>query len=142
MKNIVVLLAVILMGSFLSAQVVLTMNITKAAEEKFDITFPNAKMVTWGKEGTNYEADFKLDETSMSAEFTPEGVYVCKKMKMEVPALPQVTMDYLIRNYSGRPASNAVMITQADGKINYEVKVEENELTFDETGKYISMKRK
>ena len=143
MKKLFLMLALIFIGGYASAQIVLTANVPKAVEEKFDALYPTASMVMWEKEGDNYEADFKMDSKSYSAVFEPSGTFVQKEESIEEASLPTGVKDYLAKNYPGKKLVERIKITKADGKIMYEVEVEstETEFTFDESGNYVSQKK-
>jgi hypothetical protein len=141
MKKMILMIAMISIGVYANAQMVLTANVPKATEEKFDALFPKATMVTWEKEGTNYEADFKLDGQSMSAVFTPDGGYVQKEMKIDETALPTEAKEYIGKTYPGKKIVECVKIIKANEAVFYEAEVEKNEMTFDANGKYLSTKK-
>jgi hypothetical protein len=141
MKKLILILAMISMGGYATAQKILTSSVPKAAEAKFDALFPKATMVTWEKEGVNYEADFKLDGTSMEAVFAPDGTYIQKEITIDETALPTEAKEYIGKTYPGKKITECVKIVKADGKVFFEAEVEENEMTFDENGTYLSSKK-
>jgi hypothetical protein len=141
MKKLILFVGMLLTGIFANAQMVLGTSVPKVVKDKFDAQFVNASMVTWEKEGNNYEADFKLDGTSMEAVYTPEGVYVQKEISIENADLPTATREYLGKNYPGKKITECTKIVKADGKVFYEAEVEENEMTFDTNGNYLSSKK-
>jgi hypothetical protein len=141
MKKIILMFAMISMGIYANAQIVLAASVPKAAKEKFETLFPKATMVTWEKEDANYEADFKMDNQSMEAVFTAEGVYIQKEIHIDETALPVATREYLGKNYPGKKIKESLKIVKADGTVFYEAEVEETEMTFNASGNYISSKK-
>jgi|ERR1041385_3392023 uncharacterized membrane protein YkoI len=143
MRKLFLMLALVFIGGYASAQVVLTANVPKEVREKFDAMYPSASMVMWEKEGGNYEADFKMESKSYSAVFEPSGTFVQKEESIEEASLPTGAKEYLGKNYPGKKLVECVKITKADGKIMYEAEVEatETEFTFDESGNYVSQKK-
>ena len=142
MKKMILMLAMFSFIGIANAQMVLPTSVPKEVKDKFDGLFPKATMVTWEKEGTNYESDFKLDDQSMSAVFTPAGGYVQKEITIGDTLLPTAAKEYIGKNFPGKKITESVKIIKADGKIFFEAEVEKNIMTFDADGKYLSTKAK
>jgi uncharacterized membrane protein YkoI len=111
--------------------------ITKA----FAAKFPGATEVKWGKESAKeYEAEFKLNNTTVSANFNTDGSWTETETKIPVPDLPSPVSAAITGKYPGAVIAIAEKV-EKPGKVYYEVqlktsgKKKEAELTAD--GKFM-----
>ncbi len=140
MKKLFSMIVMISIGGYATAQMVLEKNVPKAVTDEFTVLYPTIKGEKWEKKKTNYEASFDQDKMEMKVSFTPAGALVCTKEDIEVSALPEASRDYMEKTYPGKKGSDACKETTAGGKVSYKVKVDENKLTFDADGKFVSVK--
>lgn len=56
-----------------------------------------------------------------------------------MPGLPASVAAYVTRNYPGAKIKEAGKVTHADGRITYEAEVNEKDLVFDESGKFVKI---
>ena len=118
MKNIlIVLLAVI--GTSLSASCQL--KITEAAKKAFSSMFPTATNVKWENENaTEYEANFKLNNVAVSANFKHDGTWVETETTINTKELPAAVTNAINTKYPGVTYTRAEKIEKPGGKILYE----------------------
>jgi hypothetical protein len=107
-----------------------------AAKKAFDKNYPLAK-ASWGREGMNYEANFKQDGKTMSVVIDRSGTIVETETSISVTDLPKAVQDYMKKNYPGVKIEEAARIVKANGDINYEAEVHHKDIVFDVTGKFI-----
>ena len=124
MKRIfIVLVAVIVTGISASCQV----KVTEAAKKAFAAKFPNATDVKWGKENaTEYEAEFKLNNQPVSANFKMDGSWVETETTIKVNDLPQVVINAIKTKYPGNAITLAEKIEKTGGKFIYEAVIKVN----------------
>lgn len=115
-------------------------NITVPAVVKssFEKKYPNAAKVLWEKEDGNYEANWggKSGEDN-SGIFTPSGDFVEAGTAMPVSGLPKAIAAYVQQHYKGAKITEAVKVTDAQGKLLYEAEVNGKDIVFDENGKFV-----
>lgn len=105
----------------------------------FQSKFPAAKKVEWAMEdSTEYEAEFTVDSTKMSANFDAEGNWKETEWKVEVSTLPTAVSDSLNVLYEGFNINKAeVSESPGHGKV-YEVLLKNDststEVVLDENG--------
>jgi hypothetical protein len=114
-------------------------NIPAAVRTAFAGEFPDANDVNWGKEGTNYEAEFENGETETSAVFDANGQLLEIEIEIDVASLPAAILGYIETNYKGQKIREAAKIVNADGSVNYEAEVSRKDLIFDVNGTYIKI---
>jgi hypothetical protein len=122
----------------------ISQNVTapKAVKSAFEQKFPNAENVKWGKENTNeYEAEFTLNMTPMSANFLKDGTWLETETSIAIDQLPQAIIDAVRLNYSGGTIRDASKIEKPDNTIVYEtdikIKSKTKEVVFDEKGNVV-----
>lgn len=112
---------------------------TKAAKNAFNTKFPDAENVKWGKENSKeYEAEFTLNGTDMSANFLKDGTWVETETSMGVDNLPQAVKDAVKSNYPNGRIVGASKIEKPNKDTIYETDIEikskTKEVVFDEKG--------
>ena len=97
-----------------------------------------AKKVTWEKENGNYEANWggRSGEDN-SVQFTPAGDFIEIVNAIAVSQLPAPVITYVKSHYKGAKITEAGRVTDAKGKIFYEVEVNRKDIIFDEKGNII-----
>src|ERR1700758_994546 len=85
--------------------------------------FPNAKLITWEKEGANFEAEFDMDKVKTSVLLNISGDLLETETAIAVSSLPKTAIEYLAKTYKGEKIEEAAKIVEADGKIKYEAEV-------------------
>ncbi len=109
----------------------------KAVQAALVKNFPGSSAVRWDKEDKNYEADFKQNGKTLSAEFTGDGVLLESEVTIKTSELPASVLKYVKEHYKGATIKEAAKITKASGEINYEAEVNKTDVMFDADGKFI-----
>jgi len=95
---------------------------TAAAAKAFRQKFPDAKTVTWGKEGKNaYEATFILDGRKGSANFYGTGEWMETEMSIPQSAAPTAVVDQFMKSFPGATITEVYRIETNKRKDNYEI---------------------
>lgn len=141
MKLRIMLSGLLLLGLQACAQV----TPPQAVKDAFQQKFPDAKKVDWGKEDANeYEAEFKLMGTEMSANFDEQGNWMETETGLKKKEVPAEVMKAMQENFPSGKFNELAKIEKPDGKTYYEAEVEQNEKTtealFDGSGKMVSKK--
>ncbi|MBS1934083.1 MAG: PepSY-like domain-containing protein [Bacteroidetes bacterium] len=113
-----------------------------AVTASFTKQFPNASNVKWGKENAKeYEANFKLNGISMSANYDLNGGWKETETEIAVTDLPLVVSKSIKTKYPDAIISGADKIEKSDGKIIYEADIKSNgkkkEIELYEDGKFV-----
>ncbi len=110
-------------------------GVVKAALQK---NYPQAKNVGWEKEKGNYEANWggKSGEDN-SVQFTPAGKFIEIVKAIPATELPKSIVDYVHKNYKGAKITEAGKVTDAQGKLSYEVEVQRKDIIFDQNGNFV-----
>ena len=118
MKNIfIVLLAVMVASLSASCQ----LKVTEAAKKAFTAMFPNATNLKWEKESADeYEANFKLNNVAVSANFKHDGTWVETETTINTKELPAAVTNTINTKYPGATYTRAEKIEKPGGKILYE----------------------
>jgi hypothetical protein len=110
--------------------------VKKANMEKY----PESKMhhITWEKEDGNYEANWGgKDGEANSAMFSPSGNFIEIVKAISISGLPKSTLEYVKAHYKGEKITEAGKVTDANGKLSYEVEVHKKDVIFDENGNFV-----
>ncbi len=115
------------------------LNVPTAVRTALSKKYPEAKKVTWEKEHGNYEANWggKSGEDN-SVQFTPSGNFIEIVKAIPVSQLPKNTLDYVKAHYKGEKINEAGKVTNATGKLSYEVEVHKKDVIFDENGNFVN----
>ena len=113
-------------------------DIPAAVTSAFQKNFPKAEELRWDKEGSNYEASFEWNEVDQSVLFDARGNTLETEMEIAQNELPKAALDYVAAHYNGKSVKEAAKITDASGKVTYEVEIKGKDLMFDNSGTYLS----
>lgn len=136
------LLATLFCSAFLFvsafAQNIKADKVPSSVKAALQAKYPDAKGVSWEKEKGNYEANWggKSGEDN-SVLFTPSGKFLEMEKLIPVSDLPNTAVNYVKDHYKSARIHEAEKITDAKGKISYEIAVNKQELVFDESGNLI-----
>jgi len=123
-KNFIVLIAAIIIGFSANCQ---GLKVPEAVQNAFTARFPNATNLKWGKENAKeYEAEFKLNGNSISANFSQDGTWVETESVIPESELPSAVKAAVGKKYPGAPITLAEKTEQPGNKILYEVSVKVN----------------
>jgi len=99
-------------------------TVPKAVTDAFAKKFPGATNIKWGKESAKeFEAEFKLNGKTMSANFLTDGNWTATEAMIEVAALPAAVVATVTAKYPGYTIIGADKIEKAGGKITYEAEI-------------------
>jgi len=138
LKLSIVLSAGLLLTHQLMAQNIKSSLVPQAVTKALISKYPEANKISWEKESGNYEANWggKSGE-DMSVQFTPAGVYVQQVKAIDLNQLPAAVKQYAAVHYKGSKIKEPGKVTDAAGKISYEVEIKGKDVLFDEQGKFI-----
>ena len=138
--QIVTLCFALMFTSMLCAQKLNNKDVPAVVKSALESKYPQAKNVTWEKEKGNYEANWggKSGEDN-SVQFTPTGEFIEIEKAISVSQLPKSIDSYVKENYKGAKITEAGKVTDAKGKISYEVEVNKKDLVFDEKGNFVKL---
>lgn len=118
-KYAIALVALVVIGMQIHAQHI---KVPVAVQKAFAQKFPGAEAVSWGKENaTEYEAEFKWNNTSVSANFKTNGDWVETETVIPVTELPKAVTDAIAKKYPRSVLNKAEKTEQPGGKLSYEV---------------------
>lgn len=116
MKNILMTTLVVLATSFTFAGIP-----PEKIKIAFEKKFPNANKIKWGKEGkTEWEAEFKMNEISCSANFAIDGSWLETETEIKVSELPEVVSKAILSKYPTAKITSADKIESAKKPTVYE----------------------
>jgi hypothetical protein len=139
MKKFIFLANFIFIYLAVQAQHLVVPSLVKKA---FAAKFPHATNIKWGKENAKeYEAEFKQDNISVSANFKSNGDWVETETTIPVADLPLAVSNAIRIKYPGSEISRTEKLEKPGNKIYYEavviVKGKSKELEINEDGSYI-----
>jgi hypothetical protein len=103
---------------------VFAIKVPKAVKDAFEKKFPAATNVSWAKENAKeYEANFKLNGTAMSANFLSNGNWKETETEITIAGLPAAVSDAIKSSYKGYSITGADKIETAEGAISFEADI-------------------
>ena len=124
MKTYIVVLILAIAGLSANCQSIKVPAVVKTA---FSTKYPAATNVKWGKENAKeYEAEFKLNKNSVSANFKPDGTWVETESVIPASELPAAVKTAVNAKYPGALITLAEKTEQPGDKILYEVSFKVN----------------
>jgi hypothetical protein len=114
-------------------------DVPKAIADAFAKKFPGATNIKWGKENAKeYEAEFKLNGKSISANFLTDGTWVETESEIPAAELPAAITTVLQTSYKAAAVLKVFKIVKAKGDTTYEVEIKgagkKKELIFNTDG--------
>lgn len=103
----------------------------------FTKTFPAAEKVKWGKEKSDYEAEFSLNGKNMAAVYDKAGKLKETEEDIATKDLPSAVQSYVKEHYKNAVIKEAAKISTPAGVVTYEAEVNKTDLIFDTNGKFI-----
>jgi len=96
-------------------------NVPAAVTKAFNSKYPSATDVKWGKESAKeYEAEFKLNGNSVSANFGADGAWVETETAIKTADLPAAVVAAISKNYPGAVITTAEKLEEPGDKLLYE----------------------
>jgi hypothetical protein len=136
MKNLLMVTALAFVGFSACGQKLDASKVPAPVKASFAKQYPNLA-VKWEKEGVKYEANFKLNGSTMSALYESGGALTETEMDIKITDLPAAVTAYVKEHYAGKKIKEAAKLTNADGSVNYEAEVNGTDVIFDANGKFI-----
>jgi len=138
MKNIFILLVVF---SISLVPAFSQKNAPDNVKNEFAKKYPSAQSVKWDSEEANeWEAEFKINGTEMSASFDNKGVWLETETEISVKDLPAAVTNSLAKDFAGFKTGE-VSANETPQMKGYEVALKKGEATFevvfDNSGKVI-----
>ena len=138
MKNLILVIAA---SAFISLSVSAQKNVPALVKTAFSQKFVKATDVKWDKEGkTEWEAEFKLDGKSYSANFDTKGNWAETEYSITTSEIPVVVKTVINKDYSAYKIKGSDISETPKGKV-YEITfikgTKSMEVVFDEKGKVI-----
>ena len=102
-------------------------NVPPAVSKAFSNKYAGATNVKWGKENAKeYEAEFKLNGNSVSANFGADGSWVETETVIKVTDLPAAIVAAIKKNYPGAVITVAEKLEEPGDKLLYETVIKVN----------------
>jgi len=99
-------------------------SVPAAVTKDFAGKYPGATNVKWGKESAiEYEAEFKLNGNSVSANFSADGTWVETETMVKTADLPAAVVAAIYKNYPGAVITNAEKLEEPGDKLLYEATI-------------------
>jgi Putative beta-lactamase-inhibitor-like, PepSY-like len=99
-------------------------NVPADVTKAFNAKFPGAIDIKWGKENAKeYEAEFKLNGTTVSANFGVDGKWTETESTITAGELPAAVSNSINTKYPGAVIYLAEKIEKPEGTLLYEVHI-------------------
>ena len=122
MKRSAIIVVVLAMSLFACAQ-----TPPKSVKDNFSSKLSGANKVKWDQEEANeWEAEFKMNGSEMSASFNNAGTWLETEKEIKEKELPVVVVNVLSDKYSGYKVGEVAEI-QKPGFSGYEIDLEKGE---------------
>ena len=103
------------------------LNVPEAVKSAFTAKFPDATDVKWEKENSKeLEANFKLNNTNVSANFGLDGSWVETETTIAASELPVAISSAINKKYPGAVFTRTEKIEKPGGKVLYEANIKVN----------------
>lgn len=123
-----------LAGSFSLVSCAQNKNVPEKVQRIFTEKYPTAQEVKWNKENADFEVSFDLDDKDVSIVYDANGKEKEVEMEIQKSELPQAVLGYLEEHQKGKKIKETAKITDANGKVSFEVEIKGKDLMFDEQG--------
>ncbi len=95
-----------------------------AVQKAFEQKFPKATKVSWGKENKKeWEAEFTLDGSKISANFALDGTWMETEREIKVSELPKAVANAISKAYPGWKITEADKTETAKNGLIYEADI-------------------
>jgi hypothetical protein len=144
MKNLLMLGAVLILANETQAQKVSSENVPAPVMQAFKTKFSDAKKVKWEMDYENYEAEFKIKKSEVSATFDKEGKWLETESFVKPSELPKPVKEYLTKEFGELSAYKieSAEKQEKESSMQYELMVKKGEhnyvMHFSDKGEFIS----
>lgn len=111
----------------------------KAVLDAFKAQYPTIKKVSWEKEDSFFEAEFKINGKENSVTYDSSGSVIETEIEISSKELPQVVLDAAKLKVGKSKIKEVAKITDKNNCTFFEIEVKGKDLLFDETGKEIEV---
>ena len=99
-------------------------DVPKVVADAFAKKFPSATNIKWGKENAKeYEAEFKINGKSMSANFLSDASWVETEAEIATSEIPAAVKSVVEKKYPGAVISKVFKIDNVKGEVTYEAEI-------------------
>jgi len=127
-KNILLIIALLLVYSVGFASVKAPVEVTKAFNQKF----PNATSVKWVKENEHeYEANFKWNGVKYAANYSDKGEWLETETTIEFNKLPEKVQQAFNTAHKTEKIKAVAKIENSKGEIKYEIELKKGKKTIE-----------
>lgn len=137
MKTLFTIVSLGLGLSLANAQTVKESDVPAPVKDAFKKQYPSAKAEEWEKEGANYEVEFHENKVETSVVYDSNGKFIESEVEIKESELPKGVADYIAKNLPGKKVKEAAKITDAAGKVNFEVEIDNVDYIFDSNGSLV-----
>lgn len=137
MKTLVLTLFAILTSAFAIAQDLNPKDVPGIVKSTVLIKFPDATNIKWEKDKDNYEASFIYEKQQQSVLIDRSGNLIETEIQITKDDLPDSVLPYVKVNYRRKKIKEVSKITDANGKVFYEVEIYKKDLIFDHKGNFV-----
>jgi hypothetical protein len=137
MKTLILTLFTILISAFAMAQDLEPKDVPGIVKSTVLLKFPDATNIKWGKEKDNYEVSFTLEKQEQSALLDNSGNLIQIEILITEDELPNSVLPYVKVNYRRKKIREISKITDANGKVFFEVEIYKKGLIFDHKGNFV-----
>lgn len=104
----------------------------EAAQNAFNKQFPNAKSVKWDKENaTEFEAEFKMDGRSMSANYQEDGTWTETETDIKPADLPETVRHNIEAAFNGYTMKESAQIEKPGQSGLFETELKKGDETLE-----------
>lgn len=115
-------------------------KIPQVVLNSFKKEFPNAKKAEWENEKGNYEVNFDMGKSEISALYSANGEKLETETEISATQLPPSVKTYVVQNKIGK-IKEAAKIQKANGTVQYEAEISGKDYIFDQNGKFIKSQK-
>ena len=120
------------MGNSVYAQKIAADKVPASVTSAFNEKFPNATKSGWEMENANeYEASFKLNGESVSANFDNTGKWLETETEIKVSELPAAIQSKLSKDFADFKIKEASKVESLKNGSCFEAEIENGETTFE-----------
>ena len=137
MKQITAFLCAFFILFTLQAQNIKPAEVPSVVLDQFNFIYPFASRTSWKTENDHFRADFKNDKRKTTAVFQSKGALYKTMTEVNVSALPQPAIDFLMKNDPEAKIEDVRIIEDKQGVITFQAVHDKTKYVFDWAGHYV-----